>query len=118
MFKDALRRRQMIDERILKQMESLLQEKKNEVKKIEDRIETRKELEKQQGVGWLVFGIFFTVVGVIMSIVAVTDNDSLILPGIFLTAIGIPLLIYGILRTKYDKTQAMEKFSEIAQRMN
>jgi len=114
MFIDALRRRKMLDEWNKKQAGSIKQNNGEEVKGVE----ARKELEENQGIGWLIFGILFTVVGVIMSIAAVTGNDALILPGIFLTAFGIPMLIYGILRTKYNKTQAMEKFSEIAQRMN
>ena len=119
MFKDALRRRKMLDEWILIQLKSLVQKKEKEWKEIEAKVDVAQDNDNH-GVLWMIFGILLSVVGVCILIECITDmKPFLALPGVILFVVGIPIIAYGILRAKgYNSTQAKDKINEYVSKMN
>lgn len=95
MFKDALQRRQMLDDMIKKKNKVIDDELMREAKYEENQQFVEEQVNKNTGVVWLVIGILSIIVGLVLLIHGASENENSLDDGIGAIVIGAIMLIIG-----------------------
>ena len=94
-FKDALQRRQMLDDMINKKNKVIDDELMREVKYEENQQFAEEQVNKNTGLVWLVIGILGIIVGIVLLIHGASENENSLDDGIGAIVIGAIMLIIG-----------------------